>query len=108
MKLKKFLKYFLYFLLIVFIMGISFALYMFLSLPSIETISTNIQVPSIQITDRNGLLLYEIIPGEGKNIPLSADAIPQCMKDATIAVEDKNFYQNSGIDVLGIIAIRLA
>ncbi|MBK9208697.1 MAG: transglycosylase domain-containing protein [Anaerolineales bacterium] len=25
------------------------------------------------------------------------------MKDATIAVEDKNFYKNSGVDVVGIV-----
>jgi len=59
--------------------------------------------PSIRITDRNGRLLYEIIPNEGgRNTVLSIDNIPQCLKDATIAVEDKNFYTNPGIDLTGI------
>ncbi len=34
---------------------------------------------------------------------LSFENIPQCMKDATIAVEDKNFYGNPGFDLEGIL-----
>ena len=58
--------------------------------------------PSVRITDRNGRLLYEILPQEGgRNAVLSVDKIPQCMKDATVAVEDKNFYTNPGVDLGG-------
>ena len=60
--------------------------------------------PSIRITDRNGHLLYEILPEVGgRNTVLSVENIPQCLKDATIAVEDKNFYTNPGIDITGIL-----
>jgi penicillin-binding protein 1C len=60
--------------------------------------------PSVRITDRNGRLLYEIIPPDGgRNTVLSIDKIPQCMKDATIAVEDKNFYSHPGVDLTGIV-----
>ncbi len=59
--------------------------------------------PSTRITDRNGRLLYEIIPRDGgRNTVLSINNIPQCLKDATIAVEDKNFYSNPGVDLTGI------
>jgi len=59
--------------------------------------------PSVRITDRNGRLLYEIIPSEGgRNTVLSINNIPQCLKNATIAVEDKNFYTNPGVDLTGI------
>jgi len=34
---------------------------------------------------------------------LSFDNIPTCMKEATISVEDKNFYTNPGIDLRGIL-----
>ena len=34
---------------------------------------------------------------------LSFDNIPQCIQDATIAVEDKHFYDNPGIDFTGIV-----
>jgi len=80
-----------------------FILYIFWGLPSIDSLPKTFMTPSIRITDRNGRLLYEIIPNEGgRNTVLSIDNIPQCLKDATIAVEDKNFYTNPGIDLTGI------
>src|SRR5262245_41040846 len=79
-------------------------LYLFGDLPSIDSLSEKSMPPSVRITDRNGRLLYEIIPQEGgRNTVLSIDNIPQCLKDATIAVEDKNFYTNPGIDLTGIV-----
>jgi penicillin-binding protein 1C len=60
--------------------------------------------PSVRITDREGRLLYEVIPEEGgRNIVLSIENIPQCLKDAAIAVEDENFYTNPGVDPVGIV-----
>ncbi|HLF72852.1 MAG TPA: penicillin-binding protein 1C [Anaerolineales bacterium] len=60
--------------------------------------------PSVRITDRNGRLLYEILPEVGgRNTVLSFENIPECLKDATIAVEDKNFYSNPGVDLTGIV-----
>ena len=83
---------------------LGFLLYTFWDLPSINSIPNTFMTPSVRITDRNGNLLYEIIPHEGgRNTVLSIDNIPQCLKDATIAVEDKYFYTNPGIDITGII-----
>jgi penicillin-binding protein 1C len=80
-----------------------FAIYVFWGLPSLDSLPGAFMAPSVRITDRNGRLLYEIIPNEGgRNTVLSIDNIPQCLKDATIAVEDKNFYTNPGIDLTGI------
>jgi len=82
----------------------AFLVYLFYNLPSINAIPENLNQPSVKITDRSGRLLYEIIPTEGgRNAALSVANIPQCMKDATIAVEDKSFYQNPGVDFVGII-----
>ena len=73
-------------------------------LPSLDSLSAGLNQPSVRITDRNGRLLYEILPQEGgRNAVLSFDKIPQCMKDATVAVEDKNFYTNPGVDLGGIL-----
>ena len=83
---------------------IGLLIYTFWNLPSVNSISANLNTPSVRITDRNGRLLYDILPAEGgRHAVLSFDKIPQCMKDATIAVEDKNFYSNPGIDLGGII-----
>ncbi len=82
----------------------AFLVYLFYDLPSINTLPENLNQPSIKITDRSGRLLYEIIPTEGgRNAVLSVENIPQCIKDATIAVEDKNFYSNPGMDIGGIV-----
>ncbi len=82
----------------------AYAVYLFYDLPSIRSLPGRLNQPSIKITDRNGQLLYEILPAEGgRNAPLSIANLPQCMKDATIAVEDGNFYSNPGVDPVGII-----
>lgn len=80
-----------------------YTLYLFAELPSVDSLPQTFMTPSVRITDRNGRLLYELIPTEGgRNTVLSMDNLPQCLKDATIAVEDKNFYTNPGIDATGI------
>ena len=75
----------------------------FYDLPSVRAIPESLNQPSVRITDRNGRLLYELIPEVGgRNTVLAVENIPQCMKDATIAVEDGNFYSNPGVDLTGI------
>jgi penicillin-binding protein 1C len=91
-------------LLISLILLSGYTLHVFRDLPSIDSLPQTYMTPSVRITDRNGRLLYEIIPQEGgRNTVLSIDNIPQCLKDATIAVEDKYFYTNPGIDLTGIV-----
>ncbi len=86
------------------ILLLAFLTYIFWDLPSTDSISAHLDTPSIRITDRDGRLLYDILPDVGgRHTVLSFDNIPQCMKDATIAVEDKNFYTNPGIDLGGIL-----
>lgn len=93
-----------YVLLFIFLLFTAFFIYLFYDLPFIRDIPENLNQPSVKITDRSGRLLYEIIPTEGgRNAALAVENIPQCMKDATIAVEDKSFYQNPGVDLAGII-----
>ena len=79
-------------------------LYTFWDLPSTDALAANLDLPSVRITDRSGRLLYDILPEQGgRHAVLSFENIPQCMKDATIAVEDKSFYQNSGVDAAAIL-----
>lgn len=81
-----------------------FFFYVFWDLPSLDSLSESYLTPSVRITDRNGQLLYEILPREGgRNTVLSIANIPPCLKEATIAVEDKNFYTNPGFDLTGMI-----
>lgn len=58
---------------------------------------------STKIYDRTGeVLLYEI-HGPEKRTLVEIDSIPEYVVNATIAVEDKNFYNHKGISVWGII-----
>ena len=54
-----------------------------------------------RIFDRNGQLLYEFI-NEGRRDPVRLDQIAPVLRAATIAIEDKTFYENVGVDYAGI------
>lgn len=68
--------------------------------PSRLTSKENFAV-STQIFDRNGKLLYEIF-GDENRTPIDIDELPPYVAQATIAIEDKNFYKHFGFDVTGI------
>lgn len=62
---------------------------------------TNRSLPqTTKILDRNGKLLYNIFVSENRTIvPISQ--IPKTMQQATIAIEDKDFYKHGGVDFVG-------
>ena len=59
--------------------------------------------PSTLILDRQGQVLYEVIPETGKQTPLSIDEIPAACWQATVAVEDSRFFEHPGFDPLAIL-----
>ncbi len=76
------------------------------ALPNPELLSKrDIQVTT-KIFDRNGLLLYEIYADQNRT-PIPLSEIPAYVKEATIAIEDQDFYRHNGISLRGIIrAVR--
>lgn len=62
---------------------------------------------STVILDRNGEKLYDIFQ-EADRIPATWDEVPQYVKDATVAVEDKDFYKHQGLSTTGIIRALLS
>jgi len=54
---------------------------------------------SSKVYDRNGQVLYDIY-NDAKRDPVDFSEIPDYLKQATVAVEDKSFYTHSGIDIL--------
>jgi len=54
-----------------------------------------------KISDRTGNLLHELFP-EGKRTNIKLANMPKVLIDATIATEDKTFWDNPGIDIQGI------
>jgi 1A family penicillin-binding protein len=57
---------------------------------------------STKILDRNGQVLYDIYADQ-RRTPVDIANVPQHLKNATVAIEDKNFYNHSGFDPLGML-----
>jgi 1A family penicillin-binding protein len=55
-----------------------------------------------KIYDRNGELLYDVFADQ-RRTPVTLDQIPDHLKNATIAIEDKNFYKHGGFDPTGFL-----
>ena len=52
--------------------------------------------------DRNGVVLWKDTGNDNYRLVVDEDEIPQYMKDATIAIEDRNFYSHIGVDPIGL------
>jgi len=87
---------------------IPFSLYTFLmSLPNPKMLTERAFPQTTKIFDRNGTLLYQIYANENRTlVPLNS--IPKNLINATIAIEDKDFYTNPGFDINGILRAALA
>jgi membrane peptidoglycan carboxypeptidase len=76
-------------------------------LPDPSAIQTEqVKYETVRIYDRTGEhLLYESIdprPFRGDRTYLPIDQIPQIVRDATVALEDRSFYTNIGVDLRGL------
>ena len=57
---------------------------------------------STVVLDRNEKPLYDIFTDKNR-IPLKSEEIPDWIKKATVAIEDKDFYKHQGFDTRGMI-----
>lgn len=89
--------------LIVFLVGLTIAFGVLArNLPSPDRLSEKNFEQTTRIFDRNGVLLYNVY-GEQNRTLVTLDKIPKDLKNATIAIEDKNFYKHKGFDVFGYL-----
>ncbi|MFH1402402.1 MAG: PBP1A family penicillin-binding protein [Patescibacteria group bacterium] len=73
------------------------------TIPDINTISDRINPESTKIYDRTGeILLYDLHKNTKRTIVPFTDISPY-IKNATVAVEDSQFYQHNGIEIDAII-----
>ncbi len=78
-------------------------LYFSTTIPSIKEISNQQISQSTKIYDRTGtVLLYDVNSGQKRTV-VPLDQIPQSLKDATLAIEDQNFYNEPAFDIKGIL-----
>lgn len=59
------------------------------------------QTVSTKIFDRNGELIYEIY-ADKRRTPIKLEDIPEHVKQATISIEDKDFYKHPGFSIRGM------
>jgi penicillin-binding protein 1C len=91
------------------IVGGSVALYSYYSiartLPSVEDLQNRAsKFETTRILDRNGNPLYDIIdPNAGRRTYVTLDRISPVVLAATIATEDKEFYNHPGFDFWAIV-----
>ncbi len=82
-----------------------FLIYLFFLLKDVPNPAKLVKTPapiSTKIVDRNGKLLYEVY-SDTRRTPISHQDIPDFVKQATISIEDKNFYHHHGLDMVGIL-----
>ncbi len=70
-------------------------------LPSPTKLS-NISQASTIFYDRNEKIIYDMYKNKNR-IPVKLEEIPDFLKKATIAIEDKNFYKHQGFSQFGIL-----
>lgn len=89
--------------LILFVVAIGSAFaYFAKDLPDANGIRNRAVAQSTKIYDRNGELLFEFF-GEERRTSIAFDEMPQAVKQATVAVEDADFYHHPGFDITGVI-----
>lgn len=74
--------------------------FIFKDLPTPADLTAKPPAQSTKILDRNGREIYSIYISENRTVvPLSS--IPENVRQATIAIEDKDFYHHGGINFVG-------
>ena len=98
-----FLKRTKFFLIIIILIILTYNGYQFLNkeIPDINLIYNPPKL-STKIFDRNGNLLYSFYEEENRTW-ISLDKIPKTLIEATLSIEDKDFYKHKGLSFKGIL-----
>lgn len=97
-----------YFLLAIAVGGLSLvalvaiaAALIYPTLPSLEALTDYHPKQPLRIYSDDGFLIGEF--GEERRAYVKIEDVPQNMKNAVIAIEDRRFYQHNGIDTQGVL-----
>lgn len=88
--------------LIILVVFLAVFVYILYNIPDPSKLGNGEYPQSSQIMDRNGKLLYEIY-ADKRRVVVTLDQVPQSLKNATMAIEDANFYKHNGFDVKGLL-----
>lgn len=70
-------------------------------IPSPNNLKTLPTPTTTEFYDRNGKLLYRFYEGKNRT-PIKLSELPPHLIQATIAMEDQNFYEHAGVDIAGV------
>ncbi len=73
------------------------------NLPEPGRLSTS-RAGSLVVLDKDGKIIHQLFK-DRQHIQVQSDEIPSYLKQATVAIEDKDFYHHAGFDPLTIIRI---
>jgi len=93
---------FVYVVLIGFLIVCGGIVYALRDVPSPRKLVGDSYPESSMVYDRNGRLLYEIY-AETRRTTVNLKEIPEILVEATLAIEDTNFYKHNGFDFKGIM-----
>jgi penicillin-binding protein 1A len=71
------------------------------NLPQLDSMKRTVLAQTTFIYDRHGVVIAQL-HGDTNRVIVKSGQIPQVMKDATVAIEDRRFYQHHGVDFEGI------
>lgn len=73
-----------------------------------EELAKRVQTTVSNYVDRNGVLLWQDKGDDAYKLVIESGEINNVMKQATVAIEDKDFYKHAGISITGIIRAGLS
>lgn len=86
--------------------GVAWALNVYNSAPELSSLKPVQKGASSAIYDADGNLIG-FIRSENVRQPLPAKSLPDVLREATVAIEDKNFYEHGALDYEGILRAAL-
>lgn len=87
--------------------SLSYLIYVNSTLPTYEELSARDVAESSKIYSRDGTLLYEF-HGEYNRTSVDLNRVSPYLQNATIAIEDKDFYNHGAVSLTGIARAALA
>ena len=71
------------------------------SLPSLDALTNYQPKLPLRVYSEDGFIIGEF--GEERRAFINIEHVPQNLKDAVLAIEDRRFYQHNGIDTTGVL-----
>lgn len=100
--LSRFSSYIIFFVIGGIILLLGVIIFFATQIPSPELLTSRIQAQATKIFDKEGELLYNIYADENRT-PVKLTEIPEYVRQATISIEDKDFYKHGGFSITGIL-----